>query len=206
MPFDLDKAIDECCTQLTLDHLLDRATHDVDPRVDRSQTEMSRKWNLSLAIAASLASLTIMACKSSEDRGRPDESSDADDDSDDDMFGPMAKMLAEGLDKPGPYEETRHSDDYAEGVAHWAVVELDEPIGEVESMSLLDPQMVEPLREMPGRIRSEPRRRPPVRHADRRGSAWARHRRRGPTGGTARRRVPHRRGCRGSVALPSSSV
>src|SRR5690606_33858681 len=59
---------------------------------------------------------------------------------------PFAKILADSLDKPGPYEEPRHSDDYADGVEHWALFEIDEPLGELESISLFSGATGKPLR------------------------------------------------------------
>lgn len=69
-----------------------------------------------------------------------------------DMLANLAKMLGEGLDKPGPYDEPRHSENYADGIDHWAVLELEGPIGEIESMSLLNPEMTKPLRKLTDRI------------------------------------------------------
>lgn len=65
---------------------------------------------------------------------------------------PFAKMLADGLDKPGPYEEPRHSDNYADGAEHWVVLELDQPIGELETVSLFSGSMGKPLRSIIGEL------------------------------------------------------
>ncbi len=123
----------------------------------------------SLALCSLALCLPPLACRNApaqdtaakgEPAGTDAPAEAEDDDADDaspsgpgpDMFANFAKMLGEGLDKPGPYDEPRHSENYADGIDHWAVLELDGPIGEVESMSLLNPEMVEPLRELSDRI------------------------------------------------------
>ena len=92
-----------------------------------------------------------------DEAGEGDDGKDADASSSGpspDMLANLAKMLGEGLDKPGPYDEPRHSENYADGIDHWAVLELEGPIGEVEAMSLLNPEMTKPLREVSDRIES----------------------------------------------------
>jgi protease-4 len=110
-------------------------------------------WSAAIAIAAGMSwagcgkgEATSGAAKS--------EAAPADDEGESgaNMFGPLAKMLSEGLDKPGPYDEPRHSETYAEGTDHYAVLELDDSIAEVETMSLLDPQMSKPLRDVTQRL------------------------------------------------------
>jgi protease-4 len=59
---------------------------------------------------------------------------------------PFAKVLADSLEKPGPYEEPRHSETYADGVDHWALFEIDAPIDELETMSFFSGEMGKPLR------------------------------------------------------------
>lgn len=123
-------------------------------------------------ILISLSLLMLVQCRTTSDANpgaeaagegddAPDATDEAEADDDDsasgsgpspDVFANIAKMLGEGLDKPGPYDEPRHSDNYAEGIEHWAVLELEGPIGEVETMSLLNPRMAKPLRELADRI------------------------------------------------------
>jgi protease IV len=52
-------------------------------------------------------------------------------------FGMLGSLLASSRDKPGPYEEPRHSPGYDEDRPHAAVLELDRPLVELRSFSLL---------------------------------------------------------------------
>ena len=52
-------------------------------------------------------------------------------------FGMLGAMLATRSDEPGPYDEPRHSPGFADGKPHAAVIELDQPLVELRSFSLL---------------------------------------------------------------------
>ncbi|MCA9706385.1 MAG: signal peptide peptidase SppA [Myxococcales bacterium] len=62
---------------------------------------------------------------------------------------PMAKFFTSGLDKPGPYEEPRESENYEDGAEHHLVMELRGTIGEIESFDLLSGTTpAKPMREV----------------------------------------------------------
>ncbi|MEX1362361.1 MAG: signal peptide peptidase SppA [Nannocystaceae bacterium] len=108
---------------------------------------------LSTAMLVSLTSLTI-GCKPGDSAKADDAPASADpkDDSSDDAspmgLPPMAKFFTSGLDKPGPYEEPRHSEGYEQGQPHHLVLELSGAVGEVESFDLLGGTMGKPLRDI----------------------------------------------------------
>jgi protease IV len=52
-------------------------------------------------------------------------------------FGMIGALLASRRDEPGPYDEPRHSRGYDEDKPHAAVLELDRPLVELRSFSLL---------------------------------------------------------------------
>lgn len=110
--------------------------------------------------AAVLASLAV-GCKptnpedGSEDKSAPADGSD--DDSDDSPMGlpPIAKFFTSGLDKPGPYEEPRKSENYEDGAEHHVVMELRGEIGEIESFDLMSGTTpAKPLREITDALRT----------------------------------------------------
>ncbi len=71
-------------------------------------------------------------------------------------LSPLAGMFASKLDQPGPYEAPRQSSDYRDGEPYFAVLALDEPLGELAGLSLLagltGEGPVSPLRELTDRI------------------------------------------------------
>ncbi len=90
--------------------------------------------------AAMLASLAVGCKPANTDASAPAKTADDDDDGDDASpmgLPPIAKLFTRGLDKPGPYEEPRESDDYEDGVAHHLVLELSGSIAEVQSFDLM---------------------------------------------------------------------
>lgn len=68
-------------------------------------------------------------------------------------MSPLAKMFASKLDEPGPYEERRKSDDYADDKPHELVLEWSKPIDELESISLLSGETAQPLRKLTETLR-----------------------------------------------------
>ncbi|MEM9462204.1 MAG: signal peptide peptidase SppA [Myxococcota bacterium] len=114
--------------------------------------------------AAVLASLAV-GCKpassedDSKDKSAPADKSDdkSDDDSNDSPMGlpPMAKFFTSGLDKPGPYEEPRKSENYEDGAEHHVVMELRGQVGEIESFDLMSGTTpAKPLREIANALRT----------------------------------------------------
>lgn len=106
---------------------------------------------LSIALLASLA----VGCKTPADQAKPDEekksSEPKDDESQSDSpmgLPPMAQFFTSGLDKPGPYEEPRQSEDYEDGKPYHLVLELSGSVGEVESLDLFGGDMAKPMRDI----------------------------------------------------------
>ncbi len=66
---------------------------------------------------------------------------------------PLARMFAQGLEEPGPYEEKRQSDDFEPDAPHWLTLELSAPIGELDSYSLWGGERIVPLRSVDERLR-----------------------------------------------------
>lgn len=98
-----------------------------------------------LCTALVAVALVLSSCKGGSDE--PSSSaSDAPEEGGGGLDFPFAKILADSLDKPGPYEEPRHSESYADGIEHWAVFEIDTPIDELETVSLFAGEMGKPLR------------------------------------------------------------
>ncbi|MCH9682338.1 MAG: signal peptide peptidase SppA [Deltaproteobacteria bacterium] len=102
--------------------------------------------------AAMLASLAIGCKPTTTDSNAETKTADDADDSDDASpmgLPPIAKLFTSGLDKPGPYEEPRHSEGYEDGMAHHLVLELSGSIAEVQSFDLMGGgEMGTPLRQL----------------------------------------------------------
>lgn len=68
-------------------------------------------------------------------------------------MSPMVRLFTGGLDKPGPYEEPKESESFSADAPHYLVLELDEPIGELHSVSLLSMSATVPLRGITEQLR-----------------------------------------------------
>lgn len=98
---------------------------------------------------------------SAADEAKSDAEDDEADSTDDESptpsvpgFGmsPFAQLFKRSLEKPGPYEEPKQSADFTEGAPHFLVMDLDKPVTELESMSMLASTPTVPLRDLTERI------------------------------------------------------
>lgn len=113
---------------------------------------------MSKLLRAALLSSLALGCKTTADpkdeaqgaKDAPAEPSDESEPEDASPMGlpPMAKFFTSGLDKPGPYEEPRHSEGYEDGKPHHLVLELSGTVAEVESFDLFGGDMGKPMREI----------------------------------------------------------
>ncbi|MEM7152416.1 MAG: signal peptide peptidase SppA [Myxococcota bacterium] len=104
-----------------------------------------------LLTAALLVGLGV-GCKPTPADDKPAAPASKSDDGDDASpmgLPPFAKFFTSGLDKPGPYEEPRESENYEDGAAHHLVLELSGTIGEVQSFDMFGGgEVTKPLREL----------------------------------------------------------
>ena len=66
---------------------------------------------------------------------------------------PMAKLFASGLQKPGPFDEPKQSDDWSADAPHFAVLELTGTMSELETFSLFSMSQSASLGKITQRLR-----------------------------------------------------
>lgn len=104
-----------------------------------------------------LAATLCLGCKpQTDEQTTPSSSSNNDGGDSSSPFGmaSLAKMFTKGLEEPGPYEELSKSLDYSEGKPHYVVLELDQPITELQSFSLFQSAGSTPMRSLSKKLRA----------------------------------------------------
>jgi len=107
----------------------------------------------------SLLVCAAVACAACEQAAPPDEapsSRDDDDGGESSPFemSPIAKMLSKGMSEPGPYEAPEQSADFDAEQPHLVLLELDEPLSELESFSLFSAGGTTPMRSFQKKLRA----------------------------------------------------